>query len=183
MFLHVWQAIDHTVLLTLGYFRYFFPLSTDEYLPQTVLDCKVIDPQAITSSYQCKVKISYWELNYILRFKLEIGIKFIINLVVLCSSSWADQVKLGEGLSFCLPFFEFILDIIRMYTHPLKPIINYTMILYRRGYLYSPIQTWRYIINEWNENEEKNRQTMFYLFFNLSAKQKEVKPYIQALYN
>ena len=51
MFLHLLKAIDHTVLLALSYFRYFFLLSTDEYLPHTVLDCKVIDPQATTSSY------------------------------------------------------------------------------------------------------------------------------------
>ena len=50
MFLHVWKAIDHTVLLALSYFPYHFLVSTDEYLPHTVLDCKVIDPQATTSS-------------------------------------------------------------------------------------------------------------------------------------
>ena len=33
------------------YFQYFCLLSTDEYLPHTVLDCKVLDPQATTSSY------------------------------------------------------------------------------------------------------------------------------------
>ena len=50
-FLHVWKAIDHTVLLALSYFPYIFLVSTDKYLPHTVLDCKVIDPQAATSSY------------------------------------------------------------------------------------------------------------------------------------
>ena len=49
--MHVLKAIDHTVLLALSYFWYFILLSTDEYLPHTVLDCKVIDPQAITSLY------------------------------------------------------------------------------------------------------------------------------------
>ena len=47
-FLHAWKAIDHMVLLALSYFRYLFLVSTDEYLPHTVLDCKVIDPQATT---------------------------------------------------------------------------------------------------------------------------------------
>ena len=51
MFLHVEKTINHMVLLAISYFRYFFMLSTDEYLPHTVLDCKVIDPQATTSSY------------------------------------------------------------------------------------------------------------------------------------
>ena len=50
-FLHVQKAIDHTVLLALSYFQYLFLLSTDEYLPHAVLDCKVIDPQATTLSY------------------------------------------------------------------------------------------------------------------------------------
>ena len=49
-FLHVWKAIDHTVLLALSYFRHFL-LSTDEYLPHTVLDCIVIDLQATTFLY------------------------------------------------------------------------------------------------------------------------------------
>ena len=57
MFLHVLKAIDHTVLLALSYFRYFFLLSTDEYLPHTVLDCKVVDPHATTSSYVVHVII------------------------------------------------------------------------------------------------------------------------------
>ena len=48
---HVWKAIDHTVILTPSYFWKFFLLSTDEYLPHTVLDCKFIDPQATTSSF------------------------------------------------------------------------------------------------------------------------------------
>ena len=64
-FLHVWKAIDHTVLFTLSYFWYFFPLLTDEYLPQTVLDCKLIDPQATTSSYPVSTPgqpdISNWD--------------------------------------------------------------------------------------------------------------------------
>ena len=51
MFLHVWKAIDHTIILALSYFPYFFLVSTVEYLPHTVLDCKVNDPQATTSSY------------------------------------------------------------------------------------------------------------------------------------
>ena len=42
----------HTVLLAISYFRYFFLLSTNEYVPHTVLDWKVSDPQATTSSYQ-----------------------------------------------------------------------------------------------------------------------------------
>ena len=41
IFLHVWKAINHTFFLALNYFWYFF-LSTDEYLPHTVLDWKVI---------------------------------------------------------------------------------------------------------------------------------------------
>ena len=52
MFLHVEKAIDHTVLFALSYFQYLFLLSTDEYLPHTVLDCKVIEPQATTLSYE-----------------------------------------------------------------------------------------------------------------------------------
>ena len=52
IFKHVWKAIDHTVLLALSYFPYLTLVSTDEYLPHTVLDCKFIDPQATTSSYQ-----------------------------------------------------------------------------------------------------------------------------------
>ena len=50
IFLHVWKAIDHTVILALRYFPYFILVSTDEYLPHTVLDCKFFDPQATTSS-------------------------------------------------------------------------------------------------------------------------------------
>ena len=37
-----------------------FLLSTDEYLPHTVLDCKVIDAQATTSSYHYHTFL--WEL-------------------------------------------------------------------------------------------------------------------------
>ena len=48
--LHVWKAIDHTVLLAPSYFWEIFLLSTDEYLPHTVLDWKLIGPQATTSS-------------------------------------------------------------------------------------------------------------------------------------
>ena len=51
MFLHVWKAIDHTIILALRYFWYNFVLLTGDYLPHTVLDCKVIDPQATTFSY------------------------------------------------------------------------------------------------------------------------------------
>ena len=51
MVLNVWKAIDHTAILALSYFWYTFLLLTGEYLPQTVFDCKVIDPQATTSSY------------------------------------------------------------------------------------------------------------------------------------
>ena len=50
IFLHVWKAIDHTVLLAPSYFPYLILVLTDEYLPHTVLDCKVIDPQATASS-------------------------------------------------------------------------------------------------------------------------------------
>ena len=60
MFLHVWKAIDHTIILALRYFRYMFLLSTNEYLPRTVLDCKVIDPQATTSSY---LKVTIGEMR------------------------------------------------------------------------------------------------------------------------
>ena len=52
--LHVWKAINHTLSLAFIYFRYNFLLLTDEYLPHTVLDRKVIDPQATTSSYKYK---------------------------------------------------------------------------------------------------------------------------------
>ena len=38
MFLHVWKAIDNTIILALSYFQYKFLLLTDEYLPHTVLD-------------------------------------------------------------------------------------------------------------------------------------------------
>ena len=51
MFLHVWKAIDNTIILALSYFQYIFLLLTDEYLPHTVFDWKGIDPQATTSSY------------------------------------------------------------------------------------------------------------------------------------
>ena len=51
MFLHVWKAIDNTIILALSYFQYNFLLLTDDYFPHTVLDCKVINPQATTSSY------------------------------------------------------------------------------------------------------------------------------------
>ena len=50
IFLHIWKAIDHTIILALSYFLDIFVLLTHEYLPHTVLDCKVIDPQATTSS-------------------------------------------------------------------------------------------------------------------------------------
>ena len=50
MFLHLWEAIDHTIILALSFFPYFFLVWTDEYLPHTVLDWKVVDPQATTSS-------------------------------------------------------------------------------------------------------------------------------------
>ena len=50
MFLQVWKAIIQTIILALSYFQYNFLLLTCEYLPQTVLDCKVIDQQATTSS-------------------------------------------------------------------------------------------------------------------------------------
>ena len=49
MFLDLWKAIDNTALLALS-----FLLWTDEYLLHTVLDWKVIDPQATTSSYVAK---------------------------------------------------------------------------------------------------------------------------------
>ena len=49
--MHVWKAIDHTIILALSYFLLNVLLLTDEYLPHTVLDCKVIDPQATTLSY------------------------------------------------------------------------------------------------------------------------------------
>ena len=49
MFLHVWKAINHTIILALSYFRYFFLLLTYKYLPHTVLDCQVIDPEVTTS--------------------------------------------------------------------------------------------------------------------------------------
>ena len=52
LFLHVWKAIDHTIILALSYFWYNFLLLTGEYLPHTVLDCKDIDPQATTLSYR-----------------------------------------------------------------------------------------------------------------------------------
>ena len=51
IFLHVWKAIDPTIILALSYFWNNFLLLTDEYLSPTVLDCKVIDPQATTLSY------------------------------------------------------------------------------------------------------------------------------------
>ena len=44
------MSIDHTVLLALSFFLYLFLLSLDEYLPHTVLNCKVIDPKATTLS-------------------------------------------------------------------------------------------------------------------------------------
>ena len=47
---HVWKAIDHWIILALSYFWYIFLLLTGEYLPHTVLDCKVTDPQVTTSS-------------------------------------------------------------------------------------------------------------------------------------
>ena len=39
-------------------------LLTDEYLPHTVLDCKVIDPQATTSSYLGPVYLPLWSVLY-----------------------------------------------------------------------------------------------------------------------
>ena len=56
MFLNVWKAIDHTIILALSYFWHNFLLLIGEYLLHTVLDCKVIDPQATTSSYLEKEK-------------------------------------------------------------------------------------------------------------------------------
>ena len=52
IFLYIWKAIDHTVLLALSYLWYIFSLSTDEYLPHTVLEWKVIGLQANIISYE-----------------------------------------------------------------------------------------------------------------------------------
>ena len=57
MFVHVRKAIDHTVLLAFSHFWYTFSPLTDEYLPHTVLDCKVIGPQANITFYQKYVPV------------------------------------------------------------------------------------------------------------------------------
>ena len=48
IFLHLLKVI---VLLALSYFWYTCLPSTEEYLPHTVSDCKVIGPQAHTTTY------------------------------------------------------------------------------------------------------------------------------------
>ena len=67
-FLHVWKAIDHKVLLALSYFPYLYLVSTDEYLPHTVLDWKVIDPQAknpmVNLEFSDNMSISIGTLHY-----------------------------------------------------------------------------------------------------------------------
>ena len=42
MFLHLFKAINHKIFLALSYFWHNFLLPTDEYLPHTVLDYKVV---------------------------------------------------------------------------------------------------------------------------------------------
>ena len=65
----------------LAIFRIFFwCLSTDEYLPHTVLDCKGIDPQATTSSYlQISQQQRYWAC-----FKVIVFCVLIQNSIINC---------------------------------------------------------------------------------------------------
>ena len=83
-------------ILALSYFWYNFLLLTDEYLPDTVLDCKVIDPQA-TTSYEFGSKIQlYTGQNWHCILLVETKIALFNSFLIKFFKNFFDQTKCTE---------------------------------------------------------------------------------------